>query len=458
MTRFFNLRRNLRTSIFVAFSTLLFLAFVLVGVVFNLAVNQYIRGRAYAELDEAKRDFHQHITESDVEPETLINNVPVSRYRGYGDHFFVLRRFGIDETYLPINSNWSATAYAIADVLYQEGIVISQFQNRRLRINEHTFFIATTGYRDEGSHVVFYLDVTDLQRFTSSLNVILLSLVGIIWLLAMLIATFLAGSLARPLHILSDFAQRIGRGDFRPNSISFANEEFDELNQNLNHTAKQLAKYDNDQKAFFQNASHELRTPLMSIKSYAEGIKYGIMEPEKASQTILEATDKLTGMVRDILYISKLDNLTVPAREQTDLQGLLEERIRLLRTQAESKGVEIHFKSSGPVIIACIREYLERAIDNIIANAIRYAETAVEVEYEINNTRICILRVMDDGPGFEPDVIPHVFERFYTGKNGLNGIGLSIVRSVADQHQGTVTAANGEKGAIVTLSIPYRLC
>ena len=451
------MRRNLRTSIFVAFSTLLFLSFVLVGVVFNLAVNQYIRGRAYAELDEAKQEFQQLLIDHDITEETLIGT-STSRYRSYGERFFRLNNFGIDEAYLPVNSGWSQTAYAIADELYQERVIISQFQNRRMRINEHTFFIATTSYRNDGNHVVFYLDVTDLQRFTSSLNVILLSLVGLIWLLAMLIATFLAGSLARPLHILSDFAQRIGRGDFRPNSISFANEEFEELNQNLNHTAKQLAKYDNDQKAFFQNASHELRTPLMSIKSYAEGIKYGIMEPEKASQTILEATDKLTGMVRDILYISKLDNLTVPAREQTDLHGLLEERIKLLRTQAESRGVEIRFKGSEPVVIACIREYLERAIDNLIANAIRYAETAVEVEYEINSTRICVLRVIDDGPGFEPDVIPYVFERFYTGKNGLNGIGLSIVRSVADQHQGTVTAANGEKGAILTMSIPYRLC
>jgi signal transduction histidine kinase len=61
---------------------------------------------------------------------------------------------------------------------------------------------------------------------------------------------------------------------------------------------------------------------------------------------------------------------------------------------------------------------------------------------------------MDDGPGFEPELLPHVFERFYKGKTGLTGIGLAIVKSIVEQHNGTAMAENREKGAVLTISIP----
>jgi len=308
--------------------------------------------------------------------------------------------------------------------------------------------------RPPHTYAIYYVDVTDMQRFSASVNLNLLVLVAAIWVSAVIMSTILAGALAKPIRNLSKFARQIGGGDFTQNPVSFANEEFEELNQSLNHTAKQLAKYDNDQKAFFQNVSHELRTPLMSIKSYAEGIKYGVMDPTKASETILECSDRLTEMVGDILYVSRIDNITPPMMEEVNFVALIEERVARQKSLAERKGLTMEFTSDNePIIIACVASYIERAVDNLISNAIRYADSTITLECYSAGARATI-RVLDDGPGFEEDKLPHVFERFFKGKNGLTGIGLSIVKSVVEQHKGSATAENGVKGAILTISLP----
>jgi len=368
-----------------------------------------------------------------------------------------LRQFEVDEQFqLAGTTTVTSTVFRdIVGVLEAQEADLSQLLPRRMRVGQTIYYVtsARSMMRPPNTYIIYYIDTTDLQRVTTNINMRLVGLVAIIWFATMLMSTFLAGSLARPLKSLSKYAGQIGHGDFTPNPVSFTNEEFEELNQSLNHTAKQLAKYDNDQKAFFQNVSHELRTPLMSIKSYAEGIKYGVMDHAKAAETILECTDRLTEMVGDILYVSRIDNITPPMMEEVNFTALVEERVTRQKSLAEGKGLVLDFTPGEPILISCVTSYIERAVDNLISNALRYAKTTVTLEVDATDTKATI-RISDDGPGFEPDKLPHVFERFYKGKNGLTGIGLSIVKSVVEQHKGTATAENGDSGAILTISLP----
>lgn len=288
-------------------------------------------------------------------------------------------------------------------------------------------------------------------------NRLLILSLGGVFVVSTIIAGILADSMVQPLRLFRNFVRQIGRGDFSPNSHTFVNEEFNELNQSLNNAARQLAAYDAEQKTFFQNVSHELRTPLMSIKSYAEGINRGIMDAKSASTTILEATDRLTGMVEDILYVSRLDSVAVPLMEQANLRALVAECIRAQMPVADERGIKINFVADDePIFVLCAEEYIARAVDNLISNALRYARAAILVECHAIGGNVTI-RVTDDGPGFEADALPRVFERFYRGKNGLTGIGLATVKSITDQHKGTAAAENGKNGgAILTISLPRK--
>jgi len=450
------IRRNLRASILTTFSVLLFFSFALVGVSFNFAANQYIHRSAENALRDA-RDAHWVTIPVDPNSDLFVAHVIA---RGNSINFFHrnIGHFNLDPDYQLAGTE--AVSYAvvrdIAGALMDEGASMANLMPRLIRAGGSVYFItsARVMVMPPVEYTVYYIDITDLQRFTAGVNLRLLGLVAIIWFATMVVSTFLAGTLAWPLKNLSKFAGQIGQGNFEPNPIIFANEEFEELNQSLNHTAKQLARYDNDQKTFFQNVSHELRTPLMSIKSYAEGIKYGVMEHTMAADTILECTDRLTEMVGDILYVSRIDNITPPMMEDVNLTALIEERVAGQKSLAERKGLTIDFKSDGEtIIISCVISYIERAIDNLISNAIRYAESAITLECFTIGAKVTI-RVLDDGPGFEPDALPNIFERFFKGKNGLTGIGLSIVKSVVEQHKGTAAAENGELGAIMTITLP----
>jgi len=439
------------------FSLQLFLAFLAVGLSFNWVLRYYIRTHAENAIIQTRAAFE----EIDERNRPFLWAISRGRERFFDQN---VREFSIiydtNNMEIRLSHPHHEEAIIISEYLLNSGVSLTTRDLFRTQIDGRLFYfnisISTTAFPYTIAYRIFYLETTDIQQFASNMNILLIWLVVLVWLISMIAIALLASSLTKPLRHLSGFARQIGRGNFEVNQLTFANEEFEELNQSLNYAARQLAKYDNEQKTFFQNVSHELRTPLMSIKSYAEGIKYKIMTPENASDTILEAADRLASMVDDILYVSRIDNITTPALQVTNLNELVEKRVKNHQAMAKSKGITIEYISDDvPIMIPCVVSYIERAMDNLISNAIRYAESTIIVECYAIGSR-AIVRVKDDGAGFDPASINQVFERFYKGHNGLTGIGLAIVKSIIDQHKGLTTAENGENGAVLTISLPRK--
>ncbi|MCL2593767.1 MAG: HAMP domain-containing histidine kinase [Defluviitaleaceae bacterium] len=295
-----------------------------------------------------------------------------------------------------------------------------------------------------------------LVRFLSlDIEITTTVIMGIMLVMAIIVTYFLANSLTKPIEKLSRFALDIGKGDFKPNDFNFNEKELQDLNISLNKSARQLAAYDSEQKAFFQNASHELRTPLMSIKCYAEGISFGIMDPKAASETILQETDKLADLVTDLLYISKIDNITTAYKTtETDLVALIKDSAKRQEAMADKNHIKFSFDfGEDNVQCKCVSELMSRAVDNLISNAIRYAKSEIilSCHKKARHIEIC---VEDDGRGIEPKDINRVFERFYKGEDGVHGIGLSIVKSIVEQQGGNIIVKNSSSGgAMFTISL-----
>jgi len=271
-----------------------------------------------------------------------------------------------------------------------------------------------------------------------------------------IVTFFLSNTITRPIEKLSVLASRIGYGDFAPNDFEFKDQEFESLNIALNNSAKQLRIYDSEQKAFFQNVSHELRTPLMSIQCQAEGISFGLMEPKKASETILAEINRLSDLVTDLLYISKIDNITtVYEAVKIDLLEIIRSCAQRQQLVAEKKGIRFLFNFAETTVeYECIGELISRAVDNLISNAIRYASTEITLSCYKNQHHISI-SVTDNGCGVKPESLPHIFERFYKSNGGNHGIGLSIVKSIVEQHQGNITVKNNVNGgAEFSITLP----
>ena len=442
------IRGNLQAHILSLFSLLLFASFIIVGLTFNFLVHRYISTVA----DEALYMAMYGQTETPARRRLLLRVLD-------GRAGFSHRDVMTFHTYRSELGNpvLSPTAALILEQLQEGNYSRTRNGALRMQLGRQTVYVRTFPHfpLDEVSGTYFYINVSEVYQFASLVNRLLLLLGGIVWIVAIVVSGFISDLLVRPLRKLRDFVFQIGNGDFTPVDFKFASEEMQELNLSLNNAARQLASYDNEQKTFFQNVSHDLRTPLMAIKSYSEGIKYGIMDPVDACDTIIKAADRLTGMVDDIMYVSRLDSLTLPKMGRDNLTEIVAERIMQHRAYAKSLGLSIKFSSSGgSLMIVCVTQFIERAVDNLISNALRYAVSWVKVECKTEGNRV-VLRVSDDGPGFDKDTLPHVFERFYKSKNGITGIGLSIVKSIADQHKALATAANGEDGgAVLTISFP----
>lgn len=239
-----------------------------------------------------------------------------------------------------------------------------------------------------------------------------------------------------------------------------SNDELKELSNSIEDMVTSLKEYDLGQKTFLQNASHELRTPLMSIRGYMEGISDGVFDYDKISPEITAQVVRLEKIVEEILYLSKIETAHVMDFEKMKISDLYREVESRVRGLLRESGKELDIKSFEDGEISVDGDNFATAITNIISNCSRYAKEKIVLETESDGKTLTI-RVYDDGPGILPEELPHIFERFYRGKAGKHGLGLSITKAIAQSHGGNVEARNridnGKiTGAEFTIFLPLK--
>ena len=448
---------SMRSRLLVVLTTVMLAVFISIIVVFNVLVNNYISSTSTSQLSTASTIRNP----TTGQPETIVS-IPDLSQASPGQLNIRPAVFMVDagfSTTVPNNASTAevVTAQRIADYMKVSGVQLASTVNRLVNTDTGSYFIRCVPDEENSQFLVFYVDVTGIMNFASRVNFFL-----VLIMLAAVAITFgativVAQRMTRPLASLTSFSQRIGKGDFTPCTETFHDQELASLANSMNHTANQLESYDKEQKTFFQNASHELRTPLMSITCYAEGIAYGIMDPGAASKTILSETDRLSGMVEDLLSVSRIDNIT---NEQNvvacDVREILVSVADEQRSLAAEKNLTftLDFDDKLPSIPGNDKT-LHRAFSNLVSNAVRYARSEITLSCTSDNATVRV-EVSDDGPGIGPEDLPHIFERFYKGPGGNHGIGLSIVKSVAEQHHGQIQVRSSGGKTVFTMTLPCR--
>lgn len=299
-------------------------------------------------------------------------------------------------------------------------------------------------YKD--CRIVVYSDLSLYGEIIKGSEDVLRS-ASIVAALIMFVAVFFVSSaLSSQIKRLCNFADKLGHNDFSTQSENYSVRELHELAENMNNAAKKLDKYDKEQKQFFQNVSHELRTPLMSIQGYAEGIQYGIFPDNKeAAGVIVDESKRLTEMLEQILYISKIDKSEMK-KEFFNLSDVLRSaKEKLEGLTIDGKKRIILKLPDEDVFINGDADALLRAFMNVISNGLRYAAYTVCVELTEGDASVKV-SVSDDGDGIGAEDIEHIFDRFYKGKKGKHGIGLSIAKGISDAHNAKLYAENTKDG------------
>jgi two-component system sensor histidine kinase BaeS len=263
-----------------------------------------------------------------------------------------------------------------------------------------------------------------------------------------------------PVGELINGAGRIEAGDLSTRVAETGPREVRSVARALNSMATQLEATDARRRTFLADVTHELRTPLSVIRGRAEGILEGIYPGDKAHVApILESARTLERLIEDLrtLALAEAGGLTLN-RERVEVAVLVNATVATFHDQARERGVELRAELQPDLPpLHADPSRLQSVLSNLVSNAVRHTPSGGHVTVSTARTDVSlVLRVVDDGPGIAPDLLPHVFERFVkTVDSSGSGLGLAIARDLAVAHGGEITASDAPGGGtVMTVTLP----
>jgi signal transduction histidine kinase len=286
-----------------------------------------------------------------------------------------------------------------------------------------------------------------------------LALIGLIVLgLGLLAGGLLAAQIARPLRRLEGVARRVAQGDLRARAKVEGSLEQRSLSSSFNEMTDRIARLLNAQQDFVADASHQLRTPLTGLRLRLEEAKALAGGPAAAHELAeaIHEVDRLSHTVEELLLLSRAGERQL-AGAPVHLGDVVADALRRWRPQATERGTTLaHRREGDPGTVWAARADLERALDALLENALRYSPSGSTVTIAGAPGRI---EVRDRGPGVPADESELVFERFHRGRAGTagppgHGLGLPIARELVREWGGELTLedrAGGGTTAIIAL-------
>ena len=292
---------------------------------------------------------------------------------------------------------------------------------------------------------LYYMD-NDIN-FLKEINKVITSIGIVMVLITIFIAILISNNISKPVEVVSNMANLIGGGDY-DNKIDYDSNivEIDMLIKSINNLSSKLEEQENLRKRLTTDISHELRTPLTSIQTHLEAMIDGIWEPDtERLNSVNEEVIRLTNLVNQLQNLAKFDSEKSKLNlAKVNVKNLIMNVVYNNQGKALEKNINIECD------LESIDSYLDKdkisqVIVNLLSNAIRYTNNGGKIfisSYKENNN--LKIQFKDNGIGIPKENIKYIFERFYRvdesrSKNtGGIGVGLTIVKSIIDLHQGTI--------------------
>jgi two-component system OmpR family sensor kinase len=306
----------------------------------------------------------------------------------------------------------------------------------------------------------------DLRQSYAQREAVLLTASGVV--LSLFAGLALLKLLTRPLQQLSRAMERFHASNFTespqvPVLAGHADDEvacigrtFDRMAARIREQMDALRRADAELRDTFACISHDLRTPLASVEGYLETLllKYDCLndaERKRYAEIAAQQTERLAALVNALFDLAKLESREARLNvERFNVADLAQDVVQKFDLAASRKGIELVADTSGRLpLVAGDLTLVERVLDNLIENALRHTASGgrivISAVPEDGDVRVS---VADTGSGIAPEDLPHVFDRFYRGKNTVAqcregaGLGLAFVKRVIELHGSTVSATS----------------
>jgi len=307
-----------------------------------------------------------------------------------------------------------------------------------------------------------------LYRETRMGLVILLALgSGIILLVAWTGSGWLAKKVLTPIHALSTGAETMSEADLGKRfTLDSPYQEFHRLTRAFNSVMDRFQRSGEIQRSFCDIAAHEMKTPLTILQGNLEVALLKARTSEEYREALinnLEQVGRLIALTRSLLTLAKFTSGKPPVQlVPLALEPMIQDMVDELTLLADDRRITLSFESQSVPPVLGDAQWLKQALINLLDNALHYTPSggAVTVRLQACGEGVAVA-VEDTGHGIEPEHLPHLFERFYrtdwarAKDSGGTGLGLPIVKEIAEAHGGTISVTSQvDKGSVFTLRLP----
>jgi len=269
------------------------------------------------------------------------------------------------------------------------------------------------------------------------------------------LAAFVAAAALKPIRRLTAAAENVAAtGDLTERVDATGSDELGRLGRRFNGMLAALEESVGRQRRLVADASHELRTPLTAARTNVDLLREGKLPVDEQRRALDEASvelDALTTLLSDLVELARGEERKLRV-EDVQLDELVEGVVERAKTRAPQA---TFVTSLTPTKVRVDSVLLERAVSNLLDNALKYSPVGAPIEVIVRDGEVI---VADHGPGVADDDMPRIFDRFYRAAASRSkpgaGLGLAIVREAAEAHGGKATVESSPKGARFTLTLP----
>jgi len=299
-------------------------------------------------------------------------------------------------------------------------------------------------------------DLHDLQQVREAIARALLLGLLITFLLALGGALVSSRSATRRIETINQAARDIMQGDLSRRIQSHGSgDDLDQLTENLNRMLARIEQLMSGVRRVSDNIAHDLRTPLARLRGRLESIRDGEGGGAALDEALAD-TDRLLATFNSLLRIARIESAAGAAGRAVDLAAVVRDAVELYQPLAEGKGQSVVAHINPAPQVRGDHHLWFQALANLLDNAVKFTPPGGRIGVELATTgRGPQITVTDSGPGIAEEMREKVFQRFFRAEQSRstagNGLGLSLVKAVADMHRVTITLGDNRPGLRVEL-------
>ena len=310
--------------------------------------------------------------------------------------------------------------------------------------------------------IMIFTPFTEMNQLLREAIFTIITVVVIVILIGTIAILRVSINISNPIKQISEYAKSIGKGIDVPDVVIDTEDEIAMLGNSFNEMKKEILATEQMRKEIVANVSHELRTPLTSIIGFIKGILDGVIskdDEEKYLKIAYDEANRLKDLTKDIVDVAKLESGSVQLnKEKFVLNELVHDVYIELEEMVKEKNLEFILKEKYKSIsVNADKAKIRQVLINILNNSLKFTEKgSISINLDTYQGKARI-KVADTGAGIQKDKIQYLFNKFFTAIDYGDattgaGLGLNIVKTIIDMHEGDVQIeSEPEKGTTVTI-------